>query len=556
MKSPRTIKGRVMAKIAVGLTAAALAVSMSGCAGSSAGGSSHPLTVGMPNGPQTNNHNPFTPTSSASSLGYRYLMYEPLAQTNATQPDQKPVPWLASSFTWSPDFRSVEFTARSGAKWSDGKAFTAKDIAYTFELLKKVDSFNVNALPIDKVTGDDKTVTIDFGSSQFVSQPKVLNQFIVPEHIWSKMKNPETDTNQKPIGTGPYTLKNWTQQAVTMVPNTSYWGGKPKVPEVRYTSYNDNNSQLTALLSGASQWSFVFIPDIKKTYVAKSPTNTAYMPGGLGVDALFLNTTKAPFDNVALRQALNLVIDREAIHTQGYSGFKTLVDNVAGLPTPAGDPFLAPEYKKKATVDVDAAKKLLTDAGYSYKGSDLIDPEGKPVSFTLTDPAGWSDYLASLQIIADNVAKIGIKAKVETATVDAWTSNVNNGEFEATLHWTNSGSTPWDIYSNIMDGKQLKPVGTQAAWNFGRFDSPEATKHLADYANTTDEGERTVALTALQKIMVEQVPAIPVASGPMGAEASTKYWTGWPTEEDPYAPFQPTLPNASQVLMHLKPAGK
>ena len=547
------MKRSMMAKIAVGITAAALAIGLAGC--SSAGsGASHPLTIGMPNGPQTNNNNPFMPTSAAAILGYTFLMYEPLAQVNPTLPDKAPTPWLASSWKWADDYKSVAITARDGVKWSDGKDFSVKDIAYTFNLVKKTPAFNGNALPLEDITTAGKTVTITFGASQFVNQPKVMNSYIVPEHIWSKISDPTTNVNAKPVGTGPYLLKTWTQQAITFTPNNSYWGGKPPVPEVRYTSYNDNNSQLTALLSGAAQWSYVFIPDIQKTYVAKSKTNNSYMPSGLGVDALFLNSTKAPFNDVAVRKAVSMVIDRKAVHEQGYSGFKALVDNVTGLPSPAGDAFTAATYKgKKATIDVAGAKKVLTDAGYTYKGSALIDPKGAPVTFTMVDPAGWSDYLASLQIIADNVDKIGITAKVETATVDAWTSAVGTGDFQATLHWTNTGSTPWDIYANIMDGTQLKPVGTVASWNFGRFDSADATKMLHDYANTTSDKDRTAAMDGLQKIMVEQVPAIPLASGAIGAEFSTKYWTGFPTADNPYAVPMPTQPSLSQVMMKLTP---
>lgn len=550
------MKRSVLAKIAAGITAAATLAVLSGCSGGGAG-SGNVLTIGMPNGPQSNNSNPFAPTSSASVLGYRGMMYEPLAQINPTLPDRDPVPWLAKEWKWSEDYKSVEITARDGVKWSDGEEFTADDIAYTFEMLEKYPAFNANALPFDDISVSGDTVKLSFDVPEFINQTKVINQFIVPEHIWSKIKDPEKDANQKPVGTGPYTLKTWTQQAISFVPNEDYWGGKPKVPEVRWTSYTDNNAMLTALLNGQAQWSYVFIPDIEKTYVSKSETNKNWQPTGLGIDALFFNTTTAPFNDVAVRKAVNMVVDRKAINTQGYSGFKGLVDNVNGLPSPAGDSFAAAEYKdKKAEIDVDGAKKVLTDAGYTYSGDKLMDPSGNPVTFTLVDPAGWSDYLASLQIIADNVKQIGIDAKVDTATVDNWTAAVQNGDFQATLHWTNTGATPWDIYSNIMDGTQLKPVGTTANWNFGRFDSPEATAALAAYANTTDDAERTTAMNTLQKIFVDEVPAIPVAAGPMGAEYSTKYFTGWPDEKDPYAVSQPTQPSISQVLMNLKPVKK
>ncbi|HEY5222288.1 MAG TPA: ABC transporter substrate-binding protein [Microbacteriaceae bacterium] len=545
----------------LGLAAGVFAVALvlSGCSSNGTSGSggdtSHPLTIGMPNGPQTNNSNPFMATSAATSLGYAWVIYEPLSQWNPTQPAKPAKPWLAKSWKWNSDFTQVEITARSGAKWSDGKPFTANDIAFTLKLIKDNPALNGNAIPYKDISVSGDTVTATFNASQLLNQTKVLGTFIVPEHIWSKISDPTKDTNKNPVGTGPYTLKTWSQQVVTLVRNTSYWGGTPPVPELRYTSYTDNNAQLTALLSGAAQWSYVFIPDIQKTYVDKSKTNNSYQPTGLGIDALFLNTTTAPFDNVAMRKAANMVIDRQAVHVQGYSGFKGLVDTVTGLPSPAGDAFAAPEYKgKKAVVDVAGAKKVLTDAGYTYQGSTLIDPSGKAVTVTFQDPAGWSDYLASLQIMADNLGKIGVKATVETPTVDAWTSAVAAGDFQATLHWTNTGATPWDIYSNIMDGSQLKPIGTAASWNFGRFKSPEATSLLADYAVNPDAAARQEDLNKIEKIFVEQVPAIPMAAGPMGAEFSTKYWTGWPTADNPYAASQPTQASAPMVLMNLKPA--
>ncbi|WP_235940722.1 ABC transporter substrate-binding protein [Paramicrobacterium fandaimingii] len=551
------MKKGMMAKLAVG--AAAFALVLTGCSGSGGddgGGAEHPLTIGMPNGPQTDNNNPFIATSAASSLGYTWLMYEPLAQWNPTDPATEPEPWLAKSWEWNDDYTSVSITPRDDVTWSDGEKMTVDDVAYTFNLVKDTEGFNANAIGYKDISVDGDSVTVTFDSSQLLNKTKVLGTFIVPEHIWSKMDDPTKDTNKDPVGTGPYTLTSWTQQVISFEPNDDYWGGQPPVPEIRYTSYTDNNAQLTALLSGSAQWSYVFIPDMEKTYISKSDTNKAYMPTGLGIDALFLNTQEAPFNNVAMRKAANMVIDRGAVHKQGYSGFKGLVDTVTGLPSPAGDAFTAEKYKGKTQkVDVDGAKSVLEDAGYTWDSNDkLLDPDGNAVTVEFIDPAGWSDYLASLQIMADNLSQIGVDATVETPTVDAWTSALAEGDFQASLHWTNTGATPWDIYSNIMDGAQLKPIGEGASWNFGRFENDEVTQLLADYAVTPDEDARQKMMDRIQEIFVEEVPAIPMAAGPIGAEYSTKYWTGFPSEDDPYAVPQPTQPSISMIVMKLTPA--
>ena len=211
-----------------------------------------------------------------------------------------------------------------------------------------------------------------------------------------------------------------------------------------------------------------------------------------------------------------MVINREDIFNQAEAGyFHPLVDSVTGLPTPAGDAFIAPEYKgKNQAVDVEGAKKVLTDAGFKLDGTTLNDPSGKPVKLTLTDPAGWSDYQTSLEIMKDNLAQIGIAATVDKANQDAWFKNVEEGNFDATFRWTNGGATPYDIYQTIMDGALLKPIGTGGAGRQLRpLQQPRGDRGAEGATPTpTDDAARTAAMNTLQKIFVEQMPMIPVGA--------------------------------------------
>jgi peptide/nickel transport system substrate-binding protein len=552
MRGKRTTTLALIGTVAVALVAA-------GC--SSGGGTKAAntgvLTVGMPNGPQTNNSNPFLATSAGASLGYRFMIYEPLVQTNPIKPSEKGTPWLAEKWEWADNYQKLTLTTRQNVKWSDGKPFSASDVAYTFNLIKDKSALNTNGLPITGATKvSDTSVEVTFPKPQFVNENKILNLFVVPEHIWSTISDPTTYTNENPVGTGPYTLKTFTPQTVTLSRRDSYWQDLPQVPELQYTSYNDNSAQTTALAGGQSQWSYVFMPNYENLYVAKDPANhKIWMPSGLGIHALWLNNAKAPFDNVAVRKAVNLVIDRDTIFNQGHSKLFPKVDNPTGIPSPAGDPFLAPEYKgAKAKLDVDGAKKVLADAGYKLDGDVLKDPSGKAVTFALTNPAGWSDYLTDLDIIKNSVKALGIAAEVKTQTVDQWTTDFQTGNFDATMHWTNSGATPYETYQNFMDGTQFKPLGEVATAAQGRFRNDAATAALTAYAAAGDDATRTTTLNTLQKLMVEQVPVVPLVSSPVGAEYSQKNWIGWPTEADPYAPPQPTQTNALQVVLRLKPA--
>ena len=547
--------------VAVGLAAAALV--LSGCSagppagGSGGGGGGGPLTIGMPNGPQTNNSNPFLNTSSARSLGYAFAIYEPLAQVNAVRPSDKPTPWLATAWEWNADSTAVTLTARDGVTWSDGQPFTAEDIAFSLRIRKDNPALNEDALPFAEITTSGNTATATFTSPQFVNQNKVLNLFVVPRHIWQDIAEPTTDLNQQPVGTGPYVLDSWTPQAVRLVPRQGYWGGQPQVPELRYTSYNDNDSLTNALVSGDAQWGWTFIADIDTVYIGADPEHHHFLaPSGLAVDALFLNAERAPFDDAAVRKAVDMMVSREDVSTLATSGAFDPLTNVTGMPMPAGDDYVAGQYSGRAyQVDVEGARRLLADAGYVLDGQTLRDPAGKPVEFTLVDPAGWSDYLTSLQLVADAVAQLGITARVETMNTDAWTNAVNQGDFQATLHWTNGGSTPWDMYSNMFDGAQYRPLGETATWNYGRFQNAEATQAFATYASAPDAAAREAALHTIQRIFVEQAPAIAMISRPNAAEYSTRNWTGWPTEADLYSSPQPTGPQASMILMRLRPSG-
>ncbi|MFC0628991.1 ABC transporter substrate-binding protein [Kribbella deserti] len=544
--------------------AGVLAVATAACSGESKNnsGSSGPATVlnvGMPNGPQTENHNPFLGSSSGASLGYRWMIYEPLVMLNSIAPKDPGKPWLATEWKWADNFTKLSLTIRDGVKWSDGKPMTAEDVAFSFQLRKTNAGLNPEAIPYGEIKQTGNKIDLTFTKSQFVNQAKVLTTFVIPKHIWSVLKDPTTDVVKNPIGTGPYTLKSFTPQTTTLTVRDEYWQDLPKVKELRYTSYNDNNAQTTALANGASEWSFVFIPNYKTVYVDKDPVHhKLWFPANLGIHGLWINTEKKPFDNPALRRAMDKVINRDDIFLQGEAGyFYPKIESVTGIPTPAGDAFIAPEFEGKLhKVDLEGAKQELAAAGFKLEGDVLSDPSGKPVTITLTDPAGWSDYITDLEIIKDNLSTIGIKATVDKANQDAWFKAVDEGRFDATMHWTNGGATPYDIYQNIMDGKIYKPIGKGGvSGNYGRFKNAEATKALDEYANATDDATRTKALNTLQKIMVEQMPVIPTSASNVGGMYNTKNWVGWPDEQNQYAPAQPTQQNALHIVLNLKPAG-
>ncbi|WP_336603997.1 ABC transporter substrate-binding protein [Agromyces seonyuensis] len=551
---------RKIVAVMAGLAAATML--MTGCSSANSNANSGEgavLTVGMPNGTQTENQSPFATGSSALSLGYAFVIYEPLMMVNDAKPSEDPLPWLADSVDWNDDYTQAVITPHDGVTWSDGEDFTADDIAFSIQLRIDNEALNTAALPYESVESDGDAVTVTFSAPQFVNQAKLYDLLIVPEHIWKDVDDPTTWTNTEPVGTGPYTLKSWTPQAATVVARDDYWGGEPEVPEIRYSSYNDNNALTTALTTGEAQWGWTFIADYENVYIAKDPEhNHQYAAAGLGIDALFLNNEEKPFDDLAFRKALNMVVDRENLVKVATSGVNPALTNVTGLPLPAGEDFLADAFAgQDFEVDVEGARQLLTDAGYTWNGEQLVDPDGTDVTFTLINPAGWNDYLTALDLIKTAAAELGAVATVEAGNQDAWFADViPPGNFQASLHWTDGGATPFDMYADMMDGAQYQPLGTPANWNFGRFQNDEATAAFAAYASASDQAERDAALETIQQVFVDEVPALAIWSRPATAQYSTANYVGWPSEDDPYNQPQPTGSQAAQILMKLTPASE
>jgi len=515
------------------------------------------LTIAKPDGAiATESNNPWIGDSSALKLGYVNAIYEPVGIVNVVDPSDEVRPWLASEITWSDDYTSVTLTTREGVRWSDGQDLTADDIAYSYQLLVDTPELNTAALDITDVAVDGDTVTVSFGTPMFAKQDKVLHRFVVPKHVWEGIADPTTETNPDPVGTGPYTLTSFSTESVQLDARDDYWGGELAVPTLYYVSYNDNSALTTALANGDADWAQAFLPNVQSAFVDKDPEHNVYWaPAGLGIDAMFVNTTKKPFDDVAFRQAVNMVIDREQHQQIAREGGVPLLTSVTGLPTPAGDPFISDEYAgEEYEVDVDGAKKVLTDAGYTFEGDSLVDPDGEPVTFRLSVPQGWNDYVTGISLIAESVKAIGVEATVDTPDSDSWWAAKGTGDFDAILHWTETGATPYDIYSDTMDARWLKPVGEAADYNFGRFDSPEATAALDAYLAATTDEDRATAIAEAQEIFVEQVPVMPIGTRPFITEFNTRSYVGWPSDDDPYINADPTQPTAVLILTQLEPA--
>lgn len=544
---------------AVGIAAALV---LTGCAGGSGNDSdgdsagSVALTIAKPDGAiTTESHNPYLGDSSASKYGYAKVIFEPLALVNPTG-DLGTTPWLAESVEWSDDYTELTVVPRSGVKWSDGTDFTGDDIVFTFDQFLSGKLTDTSGLKYEGATVDGDTITLKFADSKYTSQSRVLHTPIVPKHIWENIADPNTDPLTEEglaVGTGPYVLESWTTESVTLTANPDYWGGDLAVPELHYVSYGDNAALTTALVSGEADWAQAFIPQIESSYLSADEHNHFLAAPTAGAGTLFMNLQTKPFNNPALRQALAWTIDRQAYVDIAREGASEAIWNVTGLGSVL-ETEIIPEYQgQDYKVDIDKAKEILTDAGYTWKDEKLIDPDGEAVSFSISVPAGWSDWNTEQALIAEELNEaLGIEVKVDQPDWGGWDAARQDGSFQAIIHWLEDTGNAYGLYTSTMDPKWI--VDDKAQFNFGRFNDPAVTEALNTYANASSDADREAAVAVLQRAFVQNVPAIPLGSHPLLGEYNTRNYVGFPTEDDLYASADPTQPGIVQVLTKLKPA--
>ena len=181
----------------------------------------------MPNGTiSSKQFNPFL--TSGMTVIATAPVYEPVAIVNSVDLSKDAEPWLASKIEWSDDYKSVKFTARDGVKWADGEDFTADDIAYTYQLFVDHPELDLNAIGVTGTSVDGNVATVEFEKSMFVKTSLVLTKPIVAKHVWEKLDD-VTALDIDLMGTGPYKLKQFSTEAVTLEARDDYWGGEPAV---------------------------------------------------------------------------------------------------------------------------------------------------------------------------------------------------------------------------------------------------------------------------------------------------------------------------------------
>jgi peptide/nickel transport system substrate-binding protein len=500
--------------------------------------------------------NPFNP----SNLGEGVTMgqvYEPLAFVDTLE-SGKTTPWLATSWAWGSGNKTLTFAIRQGVKFSDGTPMTAADVAYTFSLIKKVPALDVNSVwsVLSTVTQQGNNVVFTFKSPAVPYFYYIADQIpIVPEHIWSKISNPVTYADSNPVGTGAYIVKPCSAQNITYVANPNYWQpGEPKIAKVLYPAFTSNDPANTYLATGQAQWGSQFIPNIQAFYTSKSPDNHYWFPPIANV-SLIPNLTVAGLSDPMVRQAIAYAIDRNKVANIGEYGEEPGA-NQNDIATPTFGAWLDSTAATKYNYHYNPAKakSLLAAAGYQLGSDGIYAKNGQKLSFTVINIGGYSDWVASMSVIQQQLKAVGIQLTAQNLASNDFFSKLYAGNFQFAYYAQTGGPTPYYEFRQWLYSANSAPIGKNAASNWERYNNPATDKLINSYAVTTDTATQHSIVNQLQQIVLSDVPFIPITEEVGWFQYNTSQFTGWPSPSNPYAlPAAYAYPDMGQVLLHLAP---
>jgi dipeptide transport system substrate-binding protein len=432
----------------------------------------------------------------------------------------KLVPGLAESYDVSSDGTAVTFHLRKGVKFQTTKWFTptrdfnADDVVFSFA--RQSDKAN----PWFKVTSDNHSYYSDMGFDTLLKSVEKVDDYTVRFHLAqaeapfladmamdfaSIISKEYADQLQKagtlekfdqePVGTGPFYLVQYQKDAIIRYKaHPNYWAGKAKIDDLVFSITPDASVRWQKTKAGECHvMPYPNPADLEA--ISKDPSVTLMSQPGLNIGYLAFNTTKKPFDDKRVRQAINMAINKQAILDAVYLS--------AGVPAKNPIPPTMWSYNddvKDYPYDPAGAKKLLEAAGVTSLETDLwAMPVQRPYNPNAKRIA---------ELMQADLAKVGIKAEIKSFEWGEYRKRAQAGEHQmAELGWTGDNGDP-DNFLHVLLGCDSAKVGGSniAKWCYKPFDDL-----IIEAEHTTDIGKRTELYKKAQVIFKEEAPWFTIA---------------------------------------------
>lgn len=425
-------------------------------------------------------------------------------------PDYTLSPGLAESFS-HPTPTTWVYEIRDGVTFHDGTALTAADVVASMQ--RHLDpavgsswySVYQNVTSIEQTGDREVTVTMAIPDSQF-NLAMGGSAGVVESAATLAAKGTDYGNSTGLVNcTGPFSIVDWKSgESITLKRYDEYWDSslKAKAGEVKFVFMNDANARINALKSGEVDGGWM-IPADAISQLQSSDAGDVYFGMTTAVSSLVISNLDGPLGDVRVRKALLMALDRQGIIDSAGAGIGDISNALTteSVWVGASDAALKSAFDglEKYPYDLKAAKKLVEDAGAT----------GEQIVFA-TAPIG-NDFSIISQATAAAAESIGLKAKIQTVTPNAYTAlfsdpSAREGVDLFYTSWYLSSPDPLEMYAVLRTGEFS---------NYGNWSNPDFDKVVNEAIAIDDPAERSEKTAQAQKIANDQLPWLPLFTGPM-----------------------------------------
>jgi peptide/nickel transport system substrate-binding protein len=446
-----------------------------------------------------------------------------------------PVPDLAESWTTSADARTWTFKIRSGVKWQDGKPLTARDVAFTYNLILDHDlsMYTGYLVGVKKVTAPDDT-TLVIECSKAKADMLALYIPILPEHVWSKVRTDKLDswTNVPMIGSGPFqVVEAKKSKYVRLVANKQYWGGAPTLDAVLFSIYQNPDSMVQDYKAGNLDIAYsVPAAQLQGLKVAEGweAVNAKY----IGFNELGFNCWQSPKSkgnplllDYRIRLACSWAIDRQKIVDAAMAGLATPGTTVI---SPVSQYHWEPPPDQLISYDPEKAKQILDEAGYIDRDGDGVreDAKGHKLDFRLTPLNEYPEEVTAAKLIHEWLKAVGIKTRIDAVSEGAFYDINWSGDFDIYL-WNWGGDIDPGFMLSVFTTDQIQSASDCFYSNpaYDKLYEQQATS--VNPADLTDISQRKAIVDQMQKFLYKESPYLVLWYNVNFEAYRADRWTGW-----------------------------
>jgi peptide/nickel transport system substrate-binding protein len=445
--------------------------------------------------------------------------------------NNRPAPELATKWQISPDGKVWTFTIRSDVKWHDGVPLTAKDIAFTYNLIldNQIYFFMSYVKDITKVEAPDATTVVITSKRP---NPLMLGLYIpiLPEHLWGKIPGNKVETVKDPptVGSGPFAIAEVKKGSfVKMTANPDYFAGRPTANTVLFQIYTTEDALVQDYKNGTLDIGVFQVPTSLRSITDVPGSKTVTAPT-VGFVMLAFNSWTSPkskgnplLRDARIRQAVAAAIDKTRIVQTSMGGVAQ--EGTSVLSPAMGDWHWEPPADQLVTYDAEKAKAILDAAGYFDRDGDGVreDARGKKLDFKLVALSDYPPEVNAGKMIVPYLESVGIKVRLEVMDEAAFSDILYGNQGVDMYIWAWGG--------DLDPSYQLSAFTTDQILNNNDscYSNPEYDRLFEVQSSTIDRAKRVEVVHQMQEILYTDDPYVVLWYETNLQAYRADRWTGW-----------------------------